>query len=135
MGIPYHGKTATAEWKATGGAFVAFTNLLGWSVTLSCGVADSTIIDGSTTGRTKIPNIPGGTASVTCKVGGAFSVAEGDHGTLSVTRDGTNASKGYEGTAICTGVEPAADIADVEGIVYNFQFSGTVTATVTSGSA
>ena len=129
MGSVYHGKQIAA-WFAT----VAFTNLVSWTASLNADTADSTAAHATNTGRTRELGFKGGTATVTCKTGGDTQVAIGASGTLELSRDGTNASKGYVGTAKCTGYSPGADKNGVETITYNFVFSGEITGTVTEGT-
>lgn len=130
MGVVYHGKKCAAWFNG-----VAFTNLIGWTSSLTCGTADSTAAHTSNTGRTREAGFKGGTATVTCKASGDAQVNEGDENTLELSRDGTNASKGYAGNAICTGFEHGTDANDVETITYSFLWDDTVTGTITEGSA
>jgi len=129
MGSAYHGKACNAYWNTA-----ALTQVTGWTATLAVGTGDSTSRHDSNTGRTRIGGIPGGTATVTCILSGDVEIAEGASAVLELLRDATDASKGYKGTATCTGVEIGVDVRGVEVVTYSFQFSGTITGTVTEGT-
>ncbi len=125
----YHGKSSKAFWNT-----VEITQITGWTATLTRDMADATVMAAATTGKTRAAGFVSGTASVTCYLGGDNAIDEGAEAVLELLRDATDASKGYAGTAICTGVEDGADMNGVETVTYNFQFSGAVSATVTAGT-
>ena len=125
----YHGKTSKAFWNT-----VEITQITEWSCTVTQQTVDATVM-ATTTGRTRAVGFKGGTASVTTLLGGDNVIDEGAEAVLELLRDATDASKGYEGTAICTGVEDGVDMNGVETITYNFTFSGAVTCTVTEGTS
>ena len=130
MGVPYQGKQISAYWKT-----VAFTNVTGWSYTLTAATSDSTSAHDTNTGRTREVGFTGGTAQVTCKTSGDAQATKGDNGVLELLRGLTNAEKGlYAADAICTGIEPSADLSETENITYTFQLSGAITGVVTEGT-
>ncbi len=129
MAAPYHGKTSNAFWDTT-----AIPGVTGWSVALHCTTADSTSRHATETGRTREIGYKGGTATVTCKTGSDFLPLAGASAVLELLRDTTDASKGYEGTATCTGASASHGHSDVAETTYTFQWDGTVTCTVTEGS-
>ncbi len=130
MGNPYQGKQIAAWWGAA-----AFTNVTGWSYTLNAATSDSTAAHDTNTGRTREVGFTGGTATVTCKTSGTAQATIGETAVLELLRGLTNAEKGlYAAVAICTGIEPSADLTETELITYTFQLSGAITGVVTKGT-
>lgn len=124
----YHGKTSKVWWGAD-----EITQLLEWSVTVGMDVVDATVM-ATTTGKTRAAGFKHGTATVTAYLSGDNVIDEGAEEVLELLRDDTDASKGYAGTAICTGVEDGVDMNGVETVTYSFQFSGDISATITKGT-
>lgn len=129
----YHGKAGEAHWKPDGGAFAQLTEVQSWSATVTCGTAEDTAMTAANYGKTRKAGFKGGTCSVTCLVTGDADIDRGDTGEIELLRTGTNADGGYQGDAICTGVETGVGMDDVETITYSFTFTGEVTDTVTTG--
>jgi len=125
----YHGKTSNAFWEAT-----AVSQITGWSCSMACDTAESTVMAAATTGKTRAAGFKGGTCSITTLLEGDNIIDEGAEGTVELLRDATNLSKGYEGEAICTGVEVGVDMNGIETTTYNFTWTGAVTCTVTEGT-
>jgi hypothetical protein len=145
----YHGKNSTAFFHLTGGnadgstGYVEFVNIRSWTCTLTAATADTTGMGAN--GRTQVAGLIGGTASVECGYDNATYVQldESDNAVytanstgiqLQLLRDATDASKGYMGGVICTGVNVSQSIDDIPIITYNFQWTGTVTSTTTAGT-
>ena len=129
MGDPYSGVIGLAYWES-----VAFTTCTSWTCTLECQTAETTAKSTSTTGRTRAAGLKGGSATVTCVGSGDLIIEKGATGTLELLRDGTNASKGYTGEAVCTGTETTTGKDNVERTVYSFVWDGEVSGTVTEGT-
>ena len=123
---PLHGKEGGAVFGA-----VTFANVLSWTITLSCALADSTEMHATNTGRTRVAGFKTGTASVECLYN-ANAVPEVLPGataaTLKLQRDsGTLAAGYYTGTAASTGYVLGVTKDDIEIITYNFVFQAAVT--------
>ena len=129
MAAPYHGKTSSAWWITT-----KITQVTGWTCSLTCSTADSTARSADTFGRTRKPGYIGGTATVTAKLYGDSLPQQGATADLQLLRGLTNAEKGYQGTATCTGASPSLDRDGIGEVTYEFQWNGTVSATTTLGT-
>jgi len=133
----YHGKTSSAYWKPSGGAFGAIDNVTEWSITLTADVAESTVMAAATTGKGRESGFHAGTATVTCLLPGDLEIDEGALGALELLRDATDISLGYATAilgALCTGASVGVDMNGIETVTYSFQLSGTITNTVESGT-
>jgi len=124
----YHGRKSEAYWDT-----VKLEQVTEWSVVLNLATVDASVMHATKTGKSRAAGFKGGTASVNCYLEGDNAIDEGTKAVLELLRDGTNASKGYKGTAICTSVEDGAEIDGVETVTYNFQFNGEITNVVTEG--
>ena len=126
---PYHGKKSSAFWDTT-----EITQVTGWTCNLTCSTADSTSRHDTVWGRTRKAGYIGGTATVTAKLYGDNLPQQGATAVLELLRDLTDASKGYKGTATCTGASPSLDKDGIGEVTYEFQWDSTVIATVTEGT-
>lgn len=126
---PYHGKTSKAFWNTA-----EITQVTGWTCNLRCSTADSTARHDTNTGRTRMSGFNGGTATVTTKLYGDNLPLAGASAVLELLRDTTNASKGYKGTATCTGASPSHSKDGVAETTYEFAWDGEVTCTTTEGA-
>lgn len=126
----FHGKGSNAYWEET-----AVSQLTGWSCSMACDTAESTVNAAATTGKTRVAGFKGGTCSITTLLEGDNVIDEGAEGTIQLHRTGTASDKGYRGEAICTGVEVGVDMNGVETTTYNFQWTGAVISTVIASGA
>jgi len=136
----FHGKTASAWFQSGGpGGQVAITGVRSWSCTLNVSVADASAM-AATTGRTRVVGIKSGTITIEAVYDGTKYVQldESDNAAfvddttgieIQLLRDATNASLGYKGAAMCTGVSVGVAIDGTPIITYNFTWIGTVGAT------
>lgn len=153
----YHGRISNAYWglystigEGTGvGAFSAITNVIEWSITLTCTTAECTTMNASAFGKERMPGFIGATATVTCHLSGDNQIDEGLKGALELVRTRTTTDLGYkmgmeesggdanDGTpgVICTGVENGVDKDGIETVTYSFQAITTVSKTVTQPAA
>jgi len=140
----FHGKAGQVWFKLAAGALTQMTAVRSWSSTLNVSVADTTAM-AATTGRTRVVGIKSGTATVEAVYDGTKYVQldESDNAVwvedttgieLQLLRDATDASKGYKGGAMCTGVSVGVAIDGTPIITYNFTWYGTVTSTVDAGT-
>jgi len=121
----FHGKAAAVVWEAS-----TLANVIEWSCSVIADVAESTVMHATSYGKTREVGFKGATATVTTRLPGDAVVTEGDSATLSLWRTSTAGGEGYTGTAICTGFDVGVDMNDIETITYNFQFTGSITTTV-----
>ncbi len=119
---PFHGKLCHATHTAA-----EFTNVTGWSSTLSCDTADSTVYSATLLGRTRVGGFAGGTCSVTCLVAGDVQTicAPGTSYALILYR--TVADKGWTGTGYCTGFDVKLGREGIAEVTFNFIWTGAVT--------
>ncbi len=128
----YHGRTIKAFWNTA-----EITNITEWSYTIAADVAESTAAHPTAHGKEREVGFLSATATITCRVIGDNQIDEGDGPlVLELLRNTTNAAKGFQGTAICTGVAVSMDINDIENVTYSFRFTNDTTPnnTVTEGS-
>lgn len=139
----YHGKNAKAYFKIGAGAESLFDTIRSWTCTLNAATADGTGM--SANGRTRVAGINEGTCSVECvyQDDAYIQLDESDNAVyeagvtgikIELLRTGANASKGYAGGAILTGVNVGTAIDGTPIITYNFQWTGTVSGTTTAGT-
>lgn len=144
----YHGKASSAHWGLDTGdtvaALAALTNVINWTVNLTCETAESSVMHATAHGKQRETGFKNGTASVTCHISGDFEIDEGDEGSLQLMRTALNADKGYAfgvvgaagKGAICTGVDTGVDKDGIETVTYNFVSTGlsVITSTCTEGT-
>ena len=120
----YHGKAVVVTWDST-----PLTQVVGWTITFSCPVADSSSI--AATYRTKEAGIVSATATVTQKGQGVLlPVAGATPATLQLERTGTPADGGYSGdNVLVTGAETSTGTDGVQEVTYSFEFTGAITFT------
>ena len=124
-----HGKSIDAEY-STGNSF---TDIIGWTITMTVPVHDASVAHASSNGRLKLTGIPTATATVTVLTPTAdFQVLPGGTAAqLNLWRADSTAGTGYyTGAAICTGIEPGFSTTGVETTTYSFVYNGTVTLAV-----
>ncbi|KKM71976.1 hypothetical protein LCGC14_1425130 [marine sediment metagenome] len=121
----FHGKGSAAVWEIS-----TLAQVTEWSCTIIADTAESTVMHATSYGKTREVGFKGGTATVTCKLGGDLVITEGDTATLELWRISTTAGKGYTGQAICTGVDVGVDMNDIEVVTYSFQFTSTIANTL-----
>ena len=118
----FHGKSLIATFATT-----PIPMPREWSVSLAAETADTTSGHATTNGRTRLPGVKSGTATVTAVANGAISPAIGTTGALKLSRSATVGDGAYSGSAICTGTEITVDRSGTSLVKYSFTFTGAVT--------
>jgi len=125
-----YGKKIKAEY---GAVPTEFTDVTGWSITMSCPTSDSTVADATDHGRQKLAGTNTASATVTILTPDAdLPVLEGATVALNLYRSQTNTDGRYEGTAICTGSDTGVDRTGTETTTLNFLYTGVVDLVVTA---
>lgn len=122
----FHGKGAAVVWETS-----TLANVTEWSCSVTADTAESTVMHATSYGKTREVGFKAATATVTTRLpAGDVVITEGDSATLELWRTSTTTAKGYTGTAICTGIDVGVDMNDIETATYSFQFTGSVTTTL-----
>ncbi len=122
---PIHGKAIDAEY-STGNSF---TDVIGWSITMTAAIADASVAHATNNGRLKLVGILTATATVTVLTPTAdLQVLEGATAAqLNLWRKDSTAGHGYyTGEAVCTGHEQGFDVTGAETTTYSFVYTSVV---------
>ena len=124
-----HGKHLAAEF---GASPTAFTDITGWTMTMTVGTSDATPAHPTECGRLRLAGIKTASATVTILTPATvLPVLEGVTGALNLARSATIGDGQYEGNAICTGSESGVDVNGTEITTLSFIYTGAVTLETT----